>query len=166
MRRVFVLSAQLVLALFITATAALAQEAPKKETGHGYAFVGLGAVNTGFSLLQFGGGGEVNFYKGLGMGVELGYAGPLEYLSSGIGIMSLDGQYTFGTNTARKLRPFITGGYSLAFRNGYANALNFGGGVHYWFSNRFGLRLEFRDHVSPSVWDAHFWQGRIGFDIR
>ncbi len=137
-----------------------------KYGGQGYAFVGFGAVNTEESTLHFGGGGEVNLYKGLGFGVEAGYLAPTRYLGEGIGILSLDGQYTFNTGSPGRLKPFLTGGYTLAFRGGHVNAINFGGGVHYWFSRHAGLRLEFRDHVSPDLWNAHAWQGRVGFDFR
>ena len=143
-----------------------AEDNTRKEAGQGYVFAGIGAVNLEDSTIHFGGGGEVNLYKGLGFGVEIGYLSPIHYMGEGIGILSLDGQYTFGTGTPGKVRPFLTGGYTLAFRDGYANAINFGGGVHYWFSKRIGLRLEFRDHVSPAVWNAHAWQGRVGFDFR
>lgn len=143
-----------------------AQENPSKDSGQGYAFVGFGAINAEESVLHFGGGGEVNLYRGLGFGVEAGYLAPTRYLGEGIGILSLDGQYTFNTGKSGKLKPFLTGGYSLAFRDGHANAINFGGGVHYWFSRHTGLRVEFRDHVSPDLWDTHVWQGRVGFDFR
>jgi hypothetical protein len=144
---------------------AFAQDIQPNESTRGYVFAGLGSVNGEDNILHVGGGTELRFYKGLGMGLELGYAGPTCCMGEGIGTLSIDGQYTFG-GSVRKLRPFLTGGYTLAFRDGHANALNFGGGVHYWFSRRVGLRLEFRDHVSPSVWTAHLWQGRVGFDFR
>ncbi len=152
--------------LFCLLPAVFAQESPKKETGQEYVFSGFGAANTEDGVVHFGGGAEANLYKGLGIGVELGYLGPTEYLQDGVGVLSVDGQYTFGTGSPSRLRPFLMGGYSVAFRNGLANAVNFGGGVHYWFSRRAGLRLEFRDHLSPDLWNVHVWQGRVGFDFR
>jgi len=116
-------------------------------------------------MLHFGGGGELYLYKGLGIGVEVGYLGATQDLGEGIGIFSANGLYNFSRGD-RKVQPFVTGGYSLAFRSGTLNAINFGGGVHYWFSRKVGLRLEFRDHLSPSYADEHLWQGRIGFDFR
>ena len=150
---------------FLAPTATLGEEM-NKENGQGYAFAGFGAVNASDSTLHFGGGVEPILYKGLGFGVEVGYLGPTRHLDQGIGILSLDGQYTFNTGSSTKLRPFLTGGYTLAFRSGTANAVNFGGGLHYWFAERVGLRLEFRDHASTQLWNTHAWQGRIGFDFR
>ncbi len=143
-----------------------AKEKTAKESGQGYLFVGFGAINAVEGTLHFGGGGEVNLFKGLGFGAEIGYLAPKGYLGEGVGVLSLDGQYTFGTGGPGRVRPFLTGGYSLVFRSGHANAINFGGGIHYWFARHAGLRLEFRDHVSPDLWDAHAWQGRVGFDFR
>ncbi len=147
-------------------TSAPAKDGTAKEGGQGYVFAGFGAVNVEESMVHFGAGGEVNLYKGLGLGVEIGYLSPIHYPGDGIGVLSLDGQYTFGTGGPGKVRPFLTGGYTLAFRGGHVNAVNFGGGVHYWFTRHAGLRLEFRDHVSPDLWNAHAWQGRVGFDFR
>ncbi len=166
MDRFMVCSLFSVLLCFLSPAATKAQERTVKEAGQGYVFAGFGSVNSEESMIHFGGGGEVNLYKGLGFGAEIGYLSPINYMGSGIGILSIDGQYTFGTGGPGKVRPFLTGGYTLAFRNGHANAINFGGGIHYWFSNRTGLRVEFRDHVSPDLWNAHIWQGRVGFDFR
>jgi len=166
MRSTIVLVLLFSLPCLLAPSLATAQEPANKDKGQGYAFVGFGAVNADTGTLHFGGGVEANIYKGLGFGLEVGYLGPTQGLSEGIGLLSVDGQYTFLRGTPGKVRPFLTGGYTLAFRSGTMNAVNFGGGIHYWFSRRTGLRLEFRDHVSTSLWDAHAWQGRIGFDFR
>jgi hypothetical protein len=166
MRNLIVCALHYALFCFLALPTTEAQEKPRSEAGQGYVFAGFGAVNSEASTLHFGGGAEANLFKGLGLGVEVGYLGPWQCLGEGIGVFSVDGQYTFDTDHPHKVRPFLTGGYTLAFRYGHANAINFGGGVHYWFSRRVGLRLEFRDHVSPSFWNAHFWQGRVGFDFR
>ncbi len=152
--------------LLLVSTAAAAQVPKRKSAGQGYVFVGTGAANTEEGLLHFGGGGELNLYKGFGMGVELGYLSPMQSLGDGIGVFSLNAQYTFNQDSANRVKPFLTGGYSLAFRSGTMSALNFGGGVHYWFSDRIGLRLEFRDHVPPEYSKTHLWEGRVGFDFR
>lgn len=143
-----------------------AQEKIKQSNGQGYAFVGVGAANIEATTLQFGGGAEANLYKGLGLGLEIGYFSATEAIGEGVGIFSVNGQYTFGLQNPRKVKPFVTGGYSLAFRQGTVNAINFGGGIHYWFRDRLGLRLEFRDYLSPEMTDVHLWQGRIGIEFR
>ncbi len=166
MRSPIVCTLLFALSCFMTPDSARAQENSSKDRGQGYLFAGFGAINTNTSVAHFGAGGEVNLYKGLGFGVEVGYLAPTQYWGGGIGILSVDGQYTFNTGSPRRLKPFLTGGYTLAFRSGHANAMNIGGGVHYWFARHGGLRLEFRDHVSPDLWNAQAWQVRVGFDFR
>jgi len=143
-----------------------AQEQAKPSAGHGYVFAGFGAVNAEDATFHFGGGGEGYLFRGLGVGFELGYLAPFQYLGEGIGVLSVNGLYDFGRTRSKKVSPFVTAGYSLAFREGTANALNFGGGIHYWFARRFGLRVEFRDHFSPDTWNEHFWQGRLAIEFR
>ncbi len=138
--------------------------------GQGYFFFAPGAAVSTYggslALVHFGTGFEANAYKGLGIGAEIGYMAPYRYMSEGIGILSLDGLYMFRSLRSYKVIPFITGGYTLAFRSGHASGMNFGGGIHYWFSRRCGLRFEFRDHVSTETWSDHLVQGRVGFEIR
>jgi hypothetical protein len=147
----------------------MGQGETREAASHGYAYVSPGAIVSGggaASTIQFGGGGEFNLYKGLGIGLDLGYMNPIEAMSSGVGVFSANGLYSFSRNGGTKLVPFITGGYSLLFRGDVLNAVNFGGGLNYWFSDKAGLRFEFRDYVQPQHWDAHFIQGRIGINIR
>lgn len=133
-------------------------------TGYGYAFIAPGAASPGNSgTMHFGIGGEGLVYKGLAAGGEIGFLGPRESLAEGIGVFSPNASYHFTRNS--KLVPFVTGGYSLGFREGIANAVNFGGGVNYWFKPRLGLHLAFRDHFSPTE-DAHLWGFRIGISFR
>ncbi len=143
-----------------------AQEQKKTSSGRGYGFWGIGGINAEDKLQHFGAGAEAFVYRGLGIGFELGYLAPLQNAGSGIGVFSVDGVYDFDREKKRGLSPFVTGGYSLAFRSGAGNALNFGGGVHYWFRDGQGLRFEFRDHVPPAEWGAHFWEMRVGFSFR
>ena len=145
-------------------------QAENSHAGHGYVFGAIGSVapGGGGTTAHFGGGGEAFVYKGLGVGAEIGYLGPTASLSDGFGLFSANGSYHFGARTPRrKVVPFVTGGYSLAFRNGHANLANFGGGITYWFHDRVGLRAEFRDHLYPcSGCTAHFWGFRLGLALR
>ncbi len=139
----------------------------EEQAGQGYVFFAPGAVVAGGNSVgtaHFGGGAEALVYQGLGIGAELGYHTPWEDFSSGIGILSINGSYNF--NRTEKLSPFVTGGYSLAFRNGHANLVNFGGGVNYWFREKLGLRLEFRDHLKTGTPTVHYISARIGLAIR
>jgi len=95
----------------------------------------------------------------------LGYITGWRDFGNGIGMLSVNGSYHFNRN--RKLSPFISGGYSMAFRSGAINLFNFGGGINYWFRDRIGLRLEFRDHVySQYSHSTHYLGGRIGCSFR
>ena len=117
-------------------------------------------------MLHFGGGGEAYVYKGLGFGAEIGYLSPIKALDQGLGCLSINGLYAFRGSAGGKVVPFISGGYSLLFRSGTLNAVNFGGGINYWFTRKVGLRLEFRDHVSPAYFQDHLLQGRVGITVR
>jgi hypothetical protein len=102
----------------------------------------VGGTNTGF-------GGEVLVRKGVGVVVELGYAGP-DWSFSGngaIGVGSANGSYHFfGNKSRRRIDPFATGGYSLYFgqRTTFTSGFNFGGGVNIWVLKHAALRLEIR----------------------
>jgi hypothetical protein len=139
------------------------------QRSNGYIFFAPGGVNccgepTAMTL-QGGFGGEWVIGKGIGAGGELSALGTREYFTeSVVGVVSPNGYYHFIHNRDRKLDPFVTAGYSMMFRNGHANMYNFGGGMHYWFRNALGLRLEFRDQVlhggyNPTV---HYWGFRVG----
>ena len=161
------LSVFIVLLLIPAAVPAQEERRSQESDGQGYAFFAPGAVGfNGTGTYHFGTGGEFNIYRGLGMGVEIGYLTPMKNMGSGIGVFSANGLYSFSTDLSSKIVPFVTAGYSLLFRSGYANAFNFGGGAHYWFSDRVGLRFEVRDHVSQAVWEGHSIQGRIGISFR
>lgn len=150
--------------LMICSGGALAQD-PDSPKGWGYFFGGVGAFTRGgtSALLHLGGGGEGLVYKGLGVGAEIGYIFPIEQPQSGVGLFSSNLAYHFGRE--RKVAPFVTGGYSLIFRESAAHGGNFGGGVQYWTGDRVGLRFEFRDHIFSS--DApHAVTFRVGISIR
>jgi hypothetical protein len=164
--------ALVVLALGVPAGAwaqSTAPSAPRGTYGLGYAFAGFGAVSGGgesMGTLHVGGGGEAVFGDAVGVGAEIGYLGPFESLGDGIGVFSVNGSYHFLPRQSRKLRPFVTAGYTLGFREGHENLWNFGGGVHYWLNQRVGIRAEFRDHVWTSGETAHLWGARIGVVFR
>jgi hypothetical protein len=135
-----------------------------EHRGQGYAFFapGVSTSNRNSGFMHTGGGGEV-LIKRVGIGGELGYLAPWRYLSDGIGVGSLNGSFNLKPG---KISPFVTGGYTLFFRDGSANGYNFGAGVHYWFSDRAGLRFEVRDNVLPDYRDQNFVGFRIGVSFR
>ena len=141
--------------IFATITLALmgvavsAGNPESKYNGDGYVFYSVGQEPGGGGVLQqIGGGGQGFLYKGLAAGAEVGYQYPAESFTYGIGMLSLNGSYHFGRSG--KVVPFVTAGYSLAFRDGHANLWNFGGGVTWWMARHVGLRVGIRDYVWPS----------------
>ena len=47
------------------------------------------------------------------------------------------------------------------------SAMHFGGGIDYWFANRYGLKVEFRDHIlTDCSYDCHAYQIRTGLSFR
>jgi len=139
-------------------------QSSNERRGWGYVFGGAGPSAGDFSktYFQFGAGGEALVNKGLGVGAEIGYLAPFNS-GSGIGLFSGNTSYHFSRSS--KLVPFVTGGYSAAFRSGAIHGGNFGGGVHYWMTDHLGLRLEFRDHIFSSD-SPHLFQFRVGLSFK
>ena len=135
-----------------------------ERRGWGYFFVGVGGTSeNSIAFINAGGGAEGLFYKGFGIGAEIGSITPVNNGGGTIGLASVNVIGHF--NRSGKVDPFVTGGASLAFRSGWAGGGNFGGGVHWWVKNRLGLRFEFRDHIFST--DAgHFYIFRMGVSFR
>lgn len=132
----------------------------------GYLFAAPGTY-VGFSesaaTMHVGGGGEALLYRGLGLGAEIGVLWALRG-SDPLGLLSVDGSYHFSRQ--HKLSPFLVGGYSVIGGEGRLNLVNYGGGVHYWFRENKGIRLEFRDHLYTDGTERHLLSFRIAFAIR
>jgi opacity protein-like surface antigen len=129
----------------------------------------VGGTNTGF-------GGEVLVRNGVGVGVELGYAGP-DWSFSGngaVGVGSANGSYHFfGNKGRRRIDPFATGGYSLYFgqRTTFKSGFNFGGGVNFWLVKHVALRSEIRYQGGINYFDGfspftHYVAFRVGMTFR
>lgn len=151
-----------------TASAKAKQTTNENGSGYGYIFAAPGGASGGGSgTLHIGGGGEGVLKNGAGIGVELAYLTPFESIGDGLGTFSVNGSYHFlKSSKSEKLVPFVTGGYTGFFRSGYANGVNFGGGVNYWFKQRVGLRVEFRDNVLIDSGSIHFLNVRAGLTFR
>ena len=149
-------------------TIALGASALAQST-NGYVFFAPGGVSvaghTGMTL-QAGAGADVILGKGVGVGAEISALGPRDSLADSVGMFSANGSFHFIREKGRKVDPFVTGGYTLMFRSGTANMVNFGAGANYWFHNRLGLRVEFRDHVFTQTARVHYWGVRLGLSFR
>jgi hypothetical protein len=131
-----------------------------------YTFVAPGGASFESMTLHLGGGMEVIGRSGLGAGFELGYVGPIpDGFDYGIGVFSGNVVQHLGRPAARRIAPFVTGGYSLAFRSSSLNLVNLGGGFNYWLREGMALRIEVRDHfrlASRHGYSPHLWSIRVG----
>lgn len=149
---------------FITFCAAAAA-----QTSSGYVYFAPGGSTTsGHTLMtiQVGVGGDLVLGKGIGVGAEIGAMAPREHFSSALGVLSPNLSYHFVHQEGRKLDPYITGGYTLLFREGHENLFNYGVGTNYWFARRVGLKMEFRDQVATVGTTVHFWGIHLGVAFR
>jgi len=147
-----------VIACVCTAPAAVrAADADNSVQGQYYLFIGPTLTNTQYNnngTTSHGGnntgiGGEVLMYKGVGMGIDLGYAGNWEYskYGSALGVGSWDASYHFlGNRNTKRIEPFLEGGYSLYYgqRTFTRSACNFGGGFNLWLTKHVAPRFEIR----------------------
>jgi hypothetical protein len=134
----------------------------------GYGYIGPGAFTTGSeTLIHYGAGVEGMLAGGLGVCAELGGFAPAASFRDGFGVFSPNASYHFlNGSRSRKFAPFVTGGYTLFFRSGVANGMNFGGGFNYWFKERVGVRVEVRDHILFPDSDSHLIGVRLGVSFR
>ena len=81
------------------------------QSWNGYGIGGVGSYSSKL-ITQAAIGGEMVFGKGIGAGGELGFIAG----HNSFAFLSLNGYYHLAHNGAtRKLDPFLTGGYTLAF---------------------------------------------------
>ena len=158
---------KLISGLFLLACVAVPGSAQSGEgyRGQGQVFFAPGrGLDT--TTLHVGAGGEGFVYRGLAAGGEIGYLFPAQSFVYGAGILSVNGSYHLNRRSNWVVSPFVTGGYSLAFRGDRVNLANFGGGLNYWLGKRTGLRLEVRDYIAPGYDTTHFVEFRIGLAFR
>jgi hypothetical protein len=135
------------------------------KTGYGYAFSSRRSrCRRGQPYHQHWRRRRGSHQRRIGASVDLSYLFFLEVDCAGFGMFSPGMVYQFKTN--RTTVPFVSGGYTLAFRQGTENLVYGGGGFNHWFSNRWGLRFEVRDQIAPRDPEYNFLQFRIGFLFR
>jgi hypothetical protein len=133
------------------------------KQGYGYVLFTPGAtLGDGVSTtLTIGGGGEGRIKGRFGVGADVSYLFyPRGGFGEGFGLFSPGAFYQF--RPAQKTVPFITGGYSLAFRSGTINLVHYGGGLNHWFSSCCGIRFEVRNHTQLRSAEYHLLQFRVG----
>jgi hypothetical protein len=142
--------------------------ASAQTIGQGYVVTGVGLYSNGVSsgpVVQFGGGGEALVQNRLGIGGELGLAcGGGDVLAA----LSFNARLHFPNPGTTKV-PFVSGGYTrmaVLTESGSGNALNVGAGLTYWFSERQGLLVEFRDVFYKGSGTDQYWAVRVGIASR
>ena len=142
---------------------------PERYAPHllqGYAFFSPGVYigySENVSTIHIGMGVETLLFRGLAAGAEAGVLGAIRG-SDPLGLLSLDGSYHFSRQ--RKIVPFLCAGYSVIGGNGRRSLVNLGGGINWWFRERHGFRLEFRDHIYADGSSRHLLGFRVGYSFR
>jgi hypothetical protein len=140
-----------------------AQTEPARVQAYGYfGLMGDGGTTFG-KLLNPGFGLDIFAYRGLAGSLDLGYVGYYNnFREAGFGLFSPNVSYHF--LRSGRLVPFVTGGYSLAFRSGTASMGNYGGGITYWCSSHLGVRVEGRGYRDSNGYDMGGL--RVGISFR
>ncbi len=112
----------------------------------GFGFGGRADHGADFGkLMSFAGAGEGYVWKGLALGGDGQLVWPRDDSESYFGLLSIGPSYHFDNReNPRRVVPFVTGGYGLAFREGSLSLYQMGGGVTWWPKARVGLRFEYR----------------------
>ena len=121
------------------------------------------------TALHTGGGFKYISSSGLGLGAEVGIAGPSEgFGASYVGLFSPNAYFVFSPDRDARVQPFFTGGYTRTFsRQARDNMGNFGRGLTYWASERAGILVEYRHHVGRSDGSTlQLWTIRLGIAFR
>ena len=160
-------TALLLIALSLSASA----QTSDRSRGQGYLFFAPGLADGNSRIpsgasIHIGGGGEGFVYKGFGVGVEIGAAGPLSDFSNHyFGMGSVNLSYHFlPSATEPKLEPFVSLGYTLFFRAGLTHGGHAGFGLNRWLNKNVALRFEIRDDVEGG--HGHLVGFRIGVTLR
>jgi len=142
---------------FSGAGRAQAQSAPT-----GLVFGGVGGFSDhGQAVYQVGAGFQRLWEPGVGVVAEIGYVARFDGPGEGIGLLSANAIYAFRGSRARsRARPFVTGGYGMAFEEVTIHLANIGAGVD-WSLGRVAWRIEVRDHFMLGD-NGHFFQVRTG----
>ncbi|MBM3736333.1 MAG: hypothetical protein FJW39_11155 [Acidobacteria bacterium] len=135
--------------LFLGAASAWAQS----SNSFGYVFGGVTYVPaSGFtrwdgSFVSIGGGGEAAIGRYVTAGGEAVVLAPASNRFARTSGMATGGVSVFPVRS-RKAEPFFSGGAGALVSGDGALVGYAGGGVHYWFQARVGMRLEYRHHFT------------------
>ena len=173
--------ATLALLLMVPGFASAQKSEDPHYRGEGYFFFGVGpgiiactgvftcGPTTRQVVKHVGFGGQGFLHKGLGLGMELGYA---RWWADGeeAGIGSVNLSYHLRRTAAHtRVEPFVLWGYTLMFRRSeFHNVTNFGGGVNLWMAKHAALRFEVRNYTPVNIPRGYqnFVEFRVGLTFR
>lgn len=126
----------------------------KSHAWQGYGYYGFGA--RGEAPYQdsmyntYGAGAEGFLYRGLALGIDGGYLSQVPgYSAKGFVLVAPDVSYHIGRG--RKFVPFAAFGVGgIASDYGFGLMAHLGGGFSYWFKDRVGVRVEYRQVQTSS----------------
>lgn len=138
---------------------------PGRYRGSGYLVAGFGRCQHGVTNMSAGGGGDGFLWRGLTLGGDVGVYAFTGRGSFRLGLATLNVGYSFANRNRRgRFEPFVNAGVvGVGFGPGVAQAAAAGGGLHYWFKPRVGLRTECR---VMAVADEVLTIFRIGVSFR
>ncbi|HYO84222.1 MAG TPA: hypothetical protein VES20_22650 [Bryobacteraceae bacterium] len=143
------------------------------QSHYGYGFAGVSGIpgrvlytNWQGTMAHAGLGGQARIGRGWTAGAEVGVISAVdnEYGRT-TGLLSAGPE--FHLPTGGRFDPFLTGGGSKLGVGGDGWMWFYGGGLNYWFRQRLGIRVEFRDHVWPTEGSSVRFTGvRAGLTFR
>ena len=162
MRRIVIVAAAVVL----LAAPTLAQEPAEGPQRVGTVFGSLGGISDGSSaLFHIGGGEEIVWPNGFGVGADVGYMSSTNAFGEGLFLLTAGPLYEFRNSS--RYQPFVRGGISLAIgQGGGLPLMHIGGGLNQWFDERWGLKLEVRDHFHPRYPGFQVVEFTVGLLVR
>jgi hypothetical protein len=147
------------------AQAAPESSLPQYWRGQGHALFGVATpVGDAGTVMALAAGGDGFVYKGLALGGDVGYLYTGARFTYGLGLASASVSYHFrGLDSSGRFVPFVTAGFSTAFRGDATGLANYGGGMTYWFHRHWGARVEIRNLQGS---DASVALARFGLSFR
>ena len=124
----------------------------------------------GNAFVYYGGGGGKYIAKnGIGIGSDVGVAGPRQgFWGDCVGLWTINGYYQFSV-ADKKTDPWVTAGFSRTFGHDFGRSwINVGAGFDYWSKERMGFTMSVFDHlredlIAGKTARMHIWGVRVGF---
>ena len=151
--------------VFVAAILTMPMHASAQTATHNLSWQGYGLFGVGWEAQppgrptsfapQIAVGTEIVSAMGVGVGLEMGWTWT-QFPAAWLKTPSLDLSYHFPKVAHKRVEPFVQVGPTLMFNGTVQSrggvAVNFAGGINYWFSRHVALRCEFKDFAQPSYY--------------